>query len=675
MFIGKSNSVALDNNKSAERKMDIKIFIVLVLSFLFLNVDGKAVGKKVQYDLGHSPSLYTRFRQSQSSAYETKEIIKDPNWQKSVPESEYSYARNLKPAQHYANDYSNQPYDEKYDLTNHENLEQIISDFDAQDLSNSNEKHNTAKPTPNRSDESLKNDQMFLHQHAKSKHINLAMEKSDTPKSNVKFKTSLTTESNAIPTVKNYSLVSSVHKETNPDTVQSEFPTDKNEARHLPININEEHESGNFSTIMFDDVNSNKNLDPKNIELESDPETLFSSGESENQELKDEETISDINAKINPSPELITDRHFSADVLDTSIQNEEDKHLFKMEINQIFDSTLNSFVFNPSAQPLDKFQECTTPKNESGFCRYLQHCFLPSILSTIQHFMENVCIIEGRFIGVCCPQFPAQTVFVNWGNELDSSDSSSNNSVEAPEDCGVGTNTRVVGGTNADRKAWPWMVALFNNKNKFFCGGSLINNRYVLTAAHCTFGPDKSQIVARLGEYDFNDPREPHDDYRVIEVKRHGQYNRLTLRNDIALLKLEKPVVFNEFIKTICFPEAEKNYMGDVATLAGWGHMDGGSSSTSDVLQEANFPIISNIQCSRTHGVSVPSSLICAATPTQDKGACNGDSGGPLMLLDENERWKVIGIVSWGRRGCNPKFPTVYSRTTHYMEWIRKHAI
>ncbi|PRD33950.1 UNVERIFIED_CONTAM: Chymotrypsinogen A [Trichonephila clavipes] len=657
------------------RKMDANIILkVLVLLFLFLNVDGKAVGKKGHNDLGSS--VYTSFGQSPSSAYETNEIIKEPIWQKSVPESAYGYIKSHKPVQHYANDYSNQLYDEKYDLTNHANLEQIISDFDSKDLSNSNAKHKTAESMPNRSDESLKDDQMFLHQHTKSKHVNPVIEKSDIPKSNVEIKASSTTEGNA--NSKKDSLVSSVHKETNPEILESEFhinvSNNKNEGRQITINLNEKHLSRNFSTSIFD-VNSNKNLDPKNIELESDPEILFSSGESENLELKDEETISDISAKTKPSSELNTDRHLSTDVLDTSIQSEEDKHLFRMEINQIFDSSLNSFVFNPSAQPLDKFQECTTPKNESGFCRYLQHCFLPSILSTIQHFMENVCIIEGRFIGVCCPQFPVQTIFVDWGNKLDGSDSSSNNSVEVPEDCGVGTNTRVVGGTNADRKAWPWMVALLNNNNKFFCGGSLINNRYVLTAAHCTFGPDKSQIVARLGEYDFNDPREPHDDYRVIEVKRHGQYNRLTLRNDIALLKLENPVVFNEFIKTICFPETEKNYIGDIATLAGWGHTDGGSSSTSDVLQEANFPIISNMQCSRTHGVSVPSSLICAATPTHDKGACNGDSGGPLMLLDANERWKVIGIVSWGRRGCNPKFPTVYSRTTHYMEWIRKHAV
>lgn len=85
-----------------------------------------------------------------------------------------------------------------------------------------------------------------------------------------------------------------------------------------------------------------------------------------------------------------------------------------------------------------------------------------------------------------------------------------------------------------------------------------------------------NEIVARLGEYDFKDNGESHDEYAVTKIKRHGHYNARTLKNDIALLKLEKSVEFNEFIQTICFPEEEKDYVGEKATLAGWGNIKGG---------------------------------------------------------------------------------------------------
>ncbi|GFT83455.1 proclotting enzyme [Nephila pilipes] len=663
--------------------MDVNVILtVFVLLFRFFEVEGKAVGKKIQ-DIGYSPLVHTDVHQAQSSEFETDTTIKRLNSQESVSEDESSYIRNPISTQRYVNEYSNGPLDEKYRLTNHTNLELITSDFDSEDYSNSvnihqnSEKHFIPESTSSRSYTFLKGDDVFLH-HSNSTHTNQMIENSDISKSNIKINVLSTNEGNANPMGMKDSSVFRVHTETPLSEMELQFefrtnvPNVRNEAR-ASVDINEKHLSEKVSTNLFENQNSDKSLEvQKNIELGSESEN-FSSGESESIELE-EETISISSNPRAKSSILLTDRHFDKDVLDTVIKSEEDKNLFKMEINQIFDSNFKSFVFNPSAQPLDKFQECKTPKNESGFCRYVQHCFIPSVLSSIQHFMENVCVIQDRFVGVCCPEFPVSAVSVNWGNQLNLN-SSSDNATEFPKDCGVGTNTRVVGGTNANRKAWPWMVALLNNNNKFFCGGSLINNLYVLTAAHCTFGPAKTQIVARLGEYDFNDPRDPHDDYRVVEVKRHGQYNRFTLRNDIALLKLEKPVVFNEFVKTICFPETQKDYIGDIASLAGWGHLNGGSGTTSDVLQEASFPVISNIQCSRTHGVSVPSSLICAAAPTHDKGACNGDSGGPLMLLDENNRWKVIGIVSWGRRKCNPEFPTVYTRVTHYMDWIRKHSV
>lgn len=384
------------------------------------------------------------------------------------------------------------------------------------------------------------------------------------------------------------------------------------------------------------------------------------------------------NAKIKVSkPTLLKESlHISPEDSDSKIHGDsgsvEGRSFFQRKQPKSLSLDIQSFIFNPDALSHEQFQNCTTPRNETGRCRYLQHCMIPTIVSSLNQFMGYVCIINELFIGVCCPNLPATVLVVQEPNGKNKTE------VNLTTECGISTNTRIVGGSKADPKAWPWMVALFKKSRKtLFCGGALINDRYVLTAAHCTFGVPNNEIIARLGEYDFKDDGKFHNDYAVTEIKRHGHYNRRALRNDIALLKLEKSVVFNEFIQTICLPEEEKFYVGEVATLAGWGNSEGNflaNGATSDVLQEASFPVMSNEECVKSHGLPIPPSLICTGSMSADKGACNGDSGGPLMLLDKNNRWKVIGIVSWGRRGCNPEFPTVYTRVSHFLEWINKHV-
>ncbi|XP_035223169.1 uncharacterized protein LOC118195937 [Stegodyphus dumicola] len=347
-------------------------------------------------------------------------------------------------------------------------------------------------------------------------------------------------------------------------------------------------------------------------------------------------------------------------------------HSLQMEVMDIFNKDERSYVFNPLAQPQEVFQDCITPKNESGHCRYVQHCLVPSLLSSLDSFMDYVCIIDERYIGICCPELPVSTIKVKWENSENFS--ISNDSARTAPECGIGTNTRIVGGTKADPKAWPWMVALLSKpKRKFFCGGALINDRYVLTAAHCTFGVPRNEIIARVGEYDFKDDDDTHEEFMVVKIKRHGRYSQMTLSHDIALLKLDRPVIFRKLVKTICLPEAKKDYVGEIATLVGWGNLEGGGA-TSDILQIATFPVLNNTDCERIHGLPISPSLICTKSNEKDKGACNGDSGGPLMLLDNENHWKTIGVVSWGRRGCDAKFPTVYTRVSHYLDWIKQHS-
>lgn len=362
---------------------------------------------------------------------------------------------------------------------------------------------------------------------------------------------------------------------------------------------------------------------------------------------------------------------------DYSLGNDLVHHSRKNLFFDSVDDKFRSFVFNPVARPQEKFQECMTPRNESGHCRYVQHCFLPHIIASLGNFLKYVCIIQERYIGICCPDFPVHTLEVSW--KLPSAELQLNppENVTQPEGgCGVNSKTRIVGGDKADPKEWPWMAALLSKiRGNFFCGGALINSKYVLTAAHCTFRVPENQILVRLGEYDFSDSDDgPGEDYPVLEIKRHALYSRKTLRNDIALLKLGRSAKFDQFVSTVCLPQRNDLYIGQMATLAGWGNLKGGGP-TSKVLMEASFPVWSNAECTEVQGIQIRKVFLCAGSKEKDKGGCNGDSGGPLMLLDEHtKQWKAIGIVSWGRRGCDTRYPTVFTRVSSYLRWIKIHS-
>ncbi|XP_066041134.1 acrosin-like [Chamaea fasciata] len=238
--------------------------------------------------------------------------------------------------------------------------------------------------------------------------------------------------------------------------------------------------------------------------------------------------------------------------------------------------------------------------------------------------------------------------------------------------------TRVVGGTNAEAGAWPWLVSIQDSSiagTGHLCGGSLISVQWVLTAAHC-FADSRNIRTMRLviGATQLTEPG-PGAEVRLIKrLLVHEEYNPADQSNDIALLELNEPVQCSPYIQLACVPNVTVNVAQlDTCYVAGWGATTARSQSTSDVLQEAKVRLISVLMCNSTkwYDGDIHNHNLCAGYPEGGIDTCQGDSGGPLMCRDNSaDFFWVVGVTSWGRGCARAQRPGVYTSVQHFYDWI-----
>jgi secreted trypsin-like serine protease len=212
------------------------------------------------------------------------------------------------------------------------------------------------------------------------------------------------------------------------------------------------------------------------------------------------------------------------------------------------------------------------------------------------------------------------------------------------------------------------------------CGGVLINDKYVITTSNCMDGTYTDGIQVWLTAHNtFQSDNYLEQDRvlkrDVVEIFMHPNYNRQTHDNDVALLKLSKPVDISvsSYYVPICLPATETNYDGMTAKLASWGAstINSGRIFGSRICNE-DVPVISNDVCNRDtrHSGKVTSNMMCAGLLTpSSRESCLGDSGGPLMLPNGG-RYSLIGVVSWGFQNRQSYSPIVYSKVSGYSDWI-----
>ena len=235
---------------------------------------------------------------------------------------------------------------------------------------------------------------------------------------------------------------------------------------------------------------------------------------------------------------------------------------------------------------------------------------------------------------------------------------------------------RVVNGSQSSPGSHPWAVQIMltRARTKIFCAGTLITNRFLVTAAHCFNRVRPADILLVLGNIRSDGSSSPSQELRRIDaVYIREDFDEITYDNDIAVVSMDRSVKFTAFIRPLCLPEINEDYAGSVGTIVGWGRLSH-NGRLPDTLQESRVPILSQQSCrhSSDHlAEEITENMVCAGyLDTADTDACQGDSGGPLILPSHSQK-VLVGIVSWGIDCAKPGYPGVYTRVGTYLHWIR----
>ncbi|XP_039757569.1 CLIP domain-containing serine protease 2-like isoform X2 [Pararge aegeria] len=257
-------------------------------------------------------------------------------------------------------------------------------------------------------------------------------------------------------------------------------------------------------------------------------------------------------------------------------------------------------------------------------------------------------------------------------------------------ECGFSASDRIIGGLNAALGQFPWIVRLGyhtpgESELDWMCGGALITDKHVVTAAHCVQnGEDFTLTTIRVGEHNTKTNPDcelhvcapPIQDRSIKAIKSHPKYNKPEFHNDLALIVLDRPVQLNDYVVPICLPRGDQlsaPRLGEPLTAAGWGTMNMTTEERAKILQYVAVPIVKPELCNLFGGgFKVASTEICAGAQ-HNKDACGGDSGGPLMKVfdtPDGPKNVLVGVVSFGPTICGIRKPGVYTSVPHFLKWI-----
>uniref|UniRef100_K1QAG3 Transmembrane protease, serine 2 n=1 Tax=Magallana gigas TaxID=29159 RepID=K1QAG3_MAGGI len=248
---------------------------------------------------------------------------------------------------------------------------------------------------------------------------------------------------------------------------------------------------------------------------------------------------------------------------------------------------------------------------------------------------------------------------------------------------------RVIGGEEARMGSLPWMVMLTENGAQV-CGGSVITDRLVLTAAHCFEDPeslDPRRWLAYVGKHHLRYQDLTEQKHTINQIMMHEGYDKDTARNDIAILILNERLMFNSFVMPICLPgfslssllnhHSHSNHTNTNPLNITDDIFHGLEDNPRFVLNQVSLPILNDRVCGAHNWYGsefLPQTTFCAGYEQGGKDACLGDSGGPFIIKNHNGLWVQVGITSWGYDCAQPRAPGIYTDVTMYMAWITQKA-
>lgn len=351
--------------------------------------------------------------------------------------------------------------------------------------------------------------------------------------------------------------------------------------------------------------------------------------------------------------------------------------------------------------------DCTLPNGGFGQCIGLRQCQpLLRVLQTtpltddVSNFLkQSQCGFDGKDPRVCCP---IQNRISNpSGGDASAEENDENKQYDLsdnsllPTECGIDLSQRIVGGERTELGEFPWLALLIFEHprgSSYACGGSVINNRYILTAAHCIKGLDIPKswrlTTVRLGEYDTkSNPdcvkekdgsqvcADPVLDVGIEETIAHEKYDPFNIYQlyDIALIRMNQNISFTNYIKPICLPST--SYIPKKVTVSGWGKTQ--NSYKSDIKLKVTIPLVNKTVCAEQYEAAflyLGYGQVCAGGE-KGKDSCTGDSGGPMMGINPTDngsgRWTVDGVVSFGPSPCGVKdWPGIYTKVYDFIPWI-----
>jgi len=237
---------------------------------------------------------------------------------------------------------------------------------------------------------------------------------------------------------------------------------------------------------------------------------------------------------------------------------------------------------------------------------------------------------------------------------------------------------RILYGNETSTDEYPWQISMWIGRSHF-CGGTLINREWAVTAAHCVdlqYRNHFRRVTVSLSDHNVEQFDNQNTFRKLKRVVRFPTYDENYLHGDLAMLQFDRPLQFSETMRPACLPVDHEQWAFRSALITGWGYTEETKKAlprpkTSAELREAEVYILPQDLCKKHSPFPITDRMICTFKgPRGVETTCQGDSGGPLVVDNGTNRYVVVGATSFGVSTCEGPYPSMFSRVSTFLDFI-----